>query len=118
MDQPTPGAANYLFAHIYGDINDNGSVEVCDSSLVLQNIVGLYEGEWLTWQIIVADVYLSNEIDAYDVAIILRYVTGMIDELPLRNILLLKNRNQNNISQMSRRTKFLISYTPVHYCRY
>jgi len=80
MVQPTPGTTNYLFAHIYGDIDDNSSVEAYDSSLVLQYIVGLYKGEWFSWQSIVTDVDINGEIDAYDAAIILRYVIGMIDE--------------------------------------
>jgi CotH kinase protein/Lamin Tail Domain/Chitobiase/beta-hexosaminidase C-terminal domain/Dockerin type I domain len=99
MDQPTPGTANYLFDHLYGDLDDNGSVDAYDSSIVLQYVVGLYEGEWQTWQSIIADVDLNGEIDAYDAAVILRYVTGMIDELPLIDRLLIRSNIQKSTSR-------------------
>ncbi|MCF7919504.1 MAG: CotH kinase family protein [Candidatus Cloacimonetes bacterium] len=83
MDNPTPSLPNYIFDHLFGDIDDNGSVDAYDCALLLQYIVGLYEGEWQPWQSIIADVDLNNCLEAYDAALILRYVAGMIPELPV-----------------------------------
>lgn len=74
--------------YFYGDIDGNEVVESIDASYVLMHTVDLDPLPedplpWEEWREIQADVNLDSLISAYDAAIILQYVVGTIDELPI-----------------------------------
>lgn len=73
--------------HIYGDVDDNGSVESFDASLILQYVVGMDPAPyaplpWEDWLLIFADTDGNGEVNAYDAALVLQYVVGVITEFP------------------------------------
>ncbi|WP_317854885.1 Ig-like domain-containing protein [Chakrabartyella piscis] len=67
----------------YGDVNNDGNVDVADALIVLQANVGL---RTLTaTQQETADVNDDNYIDAADAILILRYNSGLINSFPVEN---------------------------------
>lgn len=68
------------FAAIYGDINDDGAINVQDVVLVMRHVLGL--SGLTTAQEIAADVNADNDIDVVDVTLIMRMSLGLIDKFP------------------------------------
>ncbi|MDP8210683.1 MAG: dockerin type I domain-containing protein [Candidatus Stygibacter australis] len=72
----------------YGDVDNNTEVESFDTSLILQYAVDLDPAPeaplpWENWRLTVADVSDAGFVGAYDAALILRYVPGLIDVFPV-----------------------------------
>ena len=76
---------NWWGEHLKGDVDDNGSIDAFDSSVLMRYLVGWDPAPyaplpWEDWRIIIADVNLDEELDSYDCASILQYVVGIIEE--------------------------------------
>ena len=68
---------------MYGDVNEDGVVDVRDVVMVMQYILDLQE---LTEeQLQAADVNGDGEVDVRDVTMIMQYVLGIIDEFDVSN---------------------------------
>jgi trimeric autotransporter adhesin len=72
--------APVAFAATYGDINDDGDVDVLDVVLVMKHVLDL-DG-LTTAQEAVADVNGDGNINVQDVTLIMQYSLGLIDEFP------------------------------------
>jgi len=71
-------------AAIYGDINDDGDVDVQDVVLAMKHALGL---ELLTGtEKSVADVNGDSDVDVQDVTLIMQYSLGLIDDFPMRDL--------------------------------
>jgi len=66
----------------YGDIDDSGTVQAFDASLVLQYVVGIPIGID-PFPVVAADVDGDTDVLSYDAALILQYVVGIIDIFPV-----------------------------------
>lgn len=65
---------------MYGDVDDNETVNVADAILVLRHIVGLQTIEGYKWY--AADVNADGKVDVGDAILILRYIVGLEDLFP------------------------------------
>lgn len=73
-------AASATLAATYGDINDDGEINVQDVALVMKHVLEIEE---LTdAEQAVADVNGDSEIDVKDVTLIMQYSLGLIEEFP------------------------------------
>jgi hypothetical protein len=72
--------APVAFAATYGDINDDGDVDVLDVVLVMKHVLDL--DELTTAQKAVADVNGDGPINVQDVTLIMQKSLGLIDEFP------------------------------------
>jgi len=71
--------------HNMGDVDDNGSIDAFDASVLMRYIVGWDPAPyaplpWEDWRLSIADVNFDGELDSYDCALILQYVVGLINE--------------------------------------
>jgi len=71
--------------HDKGDVDDNGSIDAFDASVLMRYIVGWDPAPyaplpWEDWRLVIADATLDGELDSYDCARILQYVVGIIGE--------------------------------------
>ncbi len=71
--------------HFKGDIDDNGSIDAFDSSVLMRYLVGWDPAPyaplpWEEWRLVIADANLDGELDSYDCSCILQYVVGLIGE--------------------------------------
>jgi len=71
-------------AATYGDINDDGDINVLDVVLIQQHVLGLEELD--EDQEAVADVNGDGDINVQDVTLIMQYSLGLIDEFPHANL--------------------------------
>ncbi|MDY6827488.1 MAG: Ig-like domain-containing protein [Bacillota bacterium] len=72
--------ASAAAAATYGDVNDDGNINVLDVVLIQQHVLGLEE---LTEaQETVADVNGDGNINVQDVTLIMQYALGLVDEFP------------------------------------
>jgi hypothetical protein len=77
-----------VFAATYGDINDDGEINVQDVVLVMKHVLDL--DELTTAQKAVADVNGDGNINVQDVTLIMQYSLGLIDEFPHAALTVLK----------------------------
>ncbi len=70
--------------YIYGDVDNNGTVQAFDASFTLQYSVGLLS-DWEDWQLWAADVDGNEIIQAFDSALILQFAVGLITEFPVQS---------------------------------
>ncbi len=70
---------------IYGDVNNNGTVDIGDVILVLRHIVGLIdlEQEFGPEAVTRADVTGTGNVNINDAILIMQYIIGLIDEFPV-----------------------------------
>ncbi len=70
---------------LYGDVNDNGTVDIGDAILVLRHIVGLtnIEEQFGPEALARADVTGSGDVNINDAIHILKYIVGVINEFPV-----------------------------------
>ncbi|MCF7913333.1 MAG: hypothetical protein K9M99_12450 [Candidatus Cloacimonetes bacterium] len=71
--------------HDKGDVDDNGSIDAFDASVLMRYIVGWDPAPyaplpWEAWRLVIADATLDGELDSYDCSLILQYVVGIINE--------------------------------------
>ncbi|MCF7920394.1 MAG: hypothetical protein K9N06_10840 [Candidatus Cloacimonetes bacterium] len=71
--------------HFKGDVDDNGSIDAFDSSVLMRYLVGWDPAPyaplpWEDWRLIIADASNDGRLDSYDCALILQYVVGIIPE--------------------------------------
>jgi len=69
-----------IYNILYGDVNDDGVVDIADTMTIQSYIEG--SKELTETQKLAADVNLDNKIDNNDVAIIRNYLAHIIDKLP------------------------------------
>ncbi|MFO8191930.1 MAG: dockerin type I repeat-containing protein, partial [Bacillota bacterium] len=72
--------ASAAAAATYGDVNDDGNINVLDVVLVQQHVLGLEDLD--EDQEAVADVNGDGDINVQDVTLIMQYSLGIIDEFP------------------------------------
>ncbi|MFY9114230.1 MAG: dockerin type I repeat-containing protein, partial [Dethiobacteria bacterium] len=76
---PVYGQAEVGF--MYGDVNENGKIDVGDTILILRHIVDLIDlAEIEGYALFAADVSANNEIDVFDAIYLLRRITGLSAE--------------------------------------
>jgi carboxypeptidase T len=71
--------------HSMGDVDDNGSIDAFDASLLMRYIVGWDTAPyaplpWAFWRLGVSDTNQDEELNSYDCALILQYLVGLINE--------------------------------------
>lgn len=64
----------------YGDVNDDGSIDAYDASLILQSVVGLKELDSDEFKR--ADVTDDSKVTAFDAALVLQRSVNLIDRFP------------------------------------
>lgn len=72
-----------IMSVLYGDANNDGSVDSDDAMLVLQYYVGLISDNSIN--MVNADVNNDNIIDSDDAMLILQYYAGLIPQLPVHS---------------------------------
>ena len=67
---------------LYGDVNNDGKIDIADAILILRHIVDLVklEKEDYEYAQYAAEVSANNEIDVFDAIFLLRRVVGLIEE--------------------------------------
>lgn len=70
---------NLAASLVYGDVNNDGSVDSFDALLMLKHDAGLYED---IANNALADVNLDGDINALDASLVLQYDARLIEELP------------------------------------
>ncbi len=65
---------------VYGDVSDDGNVNIYDASLVAQYAIGI---PVVNFNVDVADVSGDGNINLYDASLIAQYAVGLITKLPM-----------------------------------